>query len=618
MASSLVACSNDRQISTDSPYKSNLSTEKAVSPPSSSSSAKSFLDWHEFHFTSANTEPMFEVYSIRIFNKSFADDQEEKCQVYGTIRVVDSKTTRPYFLYNRGNGDEHLDVISFHHRDLTLNGPDNFVFAMEEPTIIFDIRDKATDAAIIVGCACLENATTAEFEKDLMLTIELEGVGTAYVDYTALRFGVAAYLEFRLVKYFEGDSDDGSDSDEESVDVCGSILAYHSNAYCGRKFASQFFYTKIFETQASESQVVKFESPINLSRQFVAVPAYSSLIIEFNLRDPDTDEPIFVGGTVVETHNYETRMCVSGESCQNYKMRVRVSWKQPFRLDESSYDRSMEYGERIATLPNGVVVSAHPLLEVFSVFIGRQNCEELSLHGKIEVCDAHLYCTLFEATEKDPYRLPSGCNTILLNGPPRTMTPGEFTNIFIDLMDVKGRIYIKGCAQSSHGLNKHHKSWHDRWLCSIVKGAQEDGFAAVNYMVMTYAIKYVVKVHFLSQGTAVFRDGLYGKIVAFYSKYKYKYKTDDDREYYRSVLFERSEDECFMPNGDITEVELSRSVVPVPIESSLLIQVQLKFGVVRDSVDETVWFQPWQNVSYFVIQGGSFAIRVSVEWNYGL
>ncbi|XP_074305304.1 uncharacterized protein LOC141640401 [Silene latifolia] len=612
-----------------------MSTEGAVSLPSTcsteesfcSSSYSNFLDWEEFHTTFALAEPMIEVYSIRIFKKSFADNHEEKCQVYGTIRVEDLKTNKPFFLYNKDVGDEHLDVISFLHRKLTLIGP-IYVFSMEEPSIIFDIRDKATDAAIVVGRACLENATTAEFEKDFMLTIELEGVGSACVDYTALRFGVAASLDFEL--YPDGDygsdvgsddasdnasdcaSDDASDSDEVDIDVCGSILAYHSNGYCSRKSASQMVCNKIFETQPSESQVVEFGSPIKLWRKFVAVPAYSSLVIQLNLRDPDTDEPIFVGQTVLETDYCERRMEILGQSCRNYKMFLRARWNQPFMLDESSYDSSLVEEDYFAKLPNEMLVFPQPLLEIFSVFIGRKHCEELNLYGTIQVFDSDLYCTVFEATEKDPYSLPSGCNTILLNGPSRVMYQECFC-ILIDLMDVKQRIYIKGTASSSDGLKMGHMAWQDRWLSTIVKGAHEDGFAAVNYMAMPYAVNAVVKVQLLSQGGRP--DGLYGKIVAFYSAYEYK--TDDDREYYRSVLFQRSEDNCFMPNGDNTEVELSRSVFPVPLRSLLYIQMQLKFGIVRGSIDKIVSFKPWQNDSFFDIQANSFAIRVSVEWSYG-
>ncbi|XP_074269558.1 uncharacterized protein LOC141592692 isoform X2 [Silene latifolia] len=617
MASSLIASFNDIEIRTDSPQKSDRSTKEKCQVYGTisgrNSSGDSFLDtFFNSPCASVRTEPMIEVYSIRVLKNSFVDDHEDKCQVYGTITVVDSKTNIQCLLYNRGRTDENPDVISFDYPNLTLNRTNN-VFAMEQPIIIFDIRDTATDAAIIAGRACLENATTAEFEQNLVLTIHQEGVGSVYVDYTALRFGVAASLDLRLQKYVEDDSNDGSDSDEESVDVCGSILACHSNAYCSRKSASQIRSTKVFETQASESQVVEFGSPIKLSRQFVAVPAYSSLVIKFNLRDPDTDEAIFVGETTVETDNYESSTCVLGESCRSYKMLVEVRWKEPFMLDESFYDTSSEPGDGFAKLGNGMVIATHPLVEIFSVFIGRQNCEEeLSLYGKIVFYNVGYSCTVFEATEEDPYRLPSGCNTILLNGPSRTMPPEEHFCIFMELVDVKGRIHIKGCAESSYGVKEHHKSWHDKWLCSIVKGAQENGFAALNYMVMPYAVKSVVKVKFFSKGTRVFRDGLHGKIVALYDKYSYE--TDDVREYNQTVLFKRSEDKCFIPNGDNTEVELSRTVVPVPMKSSLAIQVQLKFG--RDSVDEILWFEPWGDDSSYYLEGGSFSIGVSVEWRW--
>ena len=70
--------------------------------------------------------------------------------------------------------------------------------------------------------------------------------------------------------------------------------------------------------------------------------------------------------------------------------------------------------------------SARTLVEVFSIFIGRQNNDLLRLHGMVNFMDAHGSFTIFKRDKDDPYLLPQGCNMLPLEGIHDGFIQGDF------------------------------------------------------------------------------------------------------------------------------------------------------------------------------------------------
>ncbi|KAL9226808.1 hypothetical protein vseg_002577 [Gypsophila vaccaria] len=566
--------------------------------------------WYEDHSADVVAEPVIEVCSITVLKNG---NQDETCRVYGHVLVEDESGNTKCFLYDHPSDaeDDDLDVISSaHHTPLTLTGPLGVVIAMKQPKMYLNIKDKATGASIVEATFFLLNATFDDFEKCRSQVVYGQG-GEAHIDYIAFKFGVAAVLEITPIEYVLSDDE----NEDDDVDIYGSISVYYSNDYCnsdpfpsGKKTA----YSTLFQKPPSKSQTGILDSPINLSRSLIVAPAYASIVIDFDLRDRFTNRSL-VDGQVIMSARSNPRSDVVAVGKMHID--VRAHWAIPFRLDKASYDSFPVSSTDSLKLPNnGMILNGFLVFDIFSVIIGRQNDEEVSLYGSINVYDITMKkCNIFEATKEDPYTLLSGRKCLPLKFPGGTMAVGRNFVIEIELMDVSGGIYINTFVSSTYGIEFRHSSWFERRLCTVAKGFNESGFAAVNYMVFC-AIKAVVKVRLLS--VPPIGSGLYGRMVAFYSKYEYT--TTDDKEYSRCILFDRSDQKCFNPSGVNSEVELSRSVVPVPMDSSLHVEVNLKLksgdGVVHHVCDIAT-FKPGLSDSHFDIEGDSLTVRVSIEWS---
>lgn len=240
------------------------------------------------------------------------------------------------------------------------------------------------------------------------------------------------------------------------------------------------------------------------------------------------------------------------------------------------------------------------MVEVFSVFIGRRKPEDLNLYGMINFIGCGEFTNLFHREKENPYHLPIGTNFIQLEGPNpnRGLKIGyDRFFLYIDLQDVEGHLIIKGCIDSCYEFVERYKHWFDRHHCSVVQSANMDIFAALHYNIFSSPVTAKLKVHFFFKEAVPSNSSQHpcrisGSVVAFHSKYDYT--TEYEKRYYRSVLFECPEScPLIRQEGVDFEMELSRVLVTVPTDCSLLIAVDLSCGIglTTERLEETVEFQ---------------------------
>ncbi|CAH9103933.1 unnamed protein product [Cuscuta europaea] len=211
-------------------------------------------------------------------------------------------------------------------------------------------------------------------------------------------------------------------------------------------------------------------------------------------------------------------------------------------------------------------------IEIFSVFVGRQNSNALRIYGSLEILsDDHQICLIFKRDRNDALDLLKHLESTIgvldgLRG--YEECPLE---IKIDLKDAEDRLSIKGYVDWQASALES-SSWCDKQLCNVFQG--ENGFATVHYSIFSKAVQAVIKtsLNFKMGYVNDCSQKVYGSLIAHYNCFDYSSRYT--KEYYRSVLFRRIEDEVIELNADST-LPLSRSMVVVPAYSSLVIDVDL-------------------------------------------
>ncbi|XP_021734206.1 uncharacterized protein LOC110700950 [Chenopodium quinoa] len=361
---------------------------------------------------------------------------------------------------------------------------------------------------------------------------------------------------------------------------------------------------------SNDSELVTLGSPITLSRSVVAVPAYSSLTIQVELWNRATKVLIVQGSYKAETCNEWDHRIITGLNSVNAD--VIVDWEEPFLLSRLVAKKDeVQWGIHFHFwTPHAV--------EVFSIFIGRQNDEQLSLYGMVTFDGSRGQKCLFKRDKNDPYVLPPGSNLLPLKGPDDTLIPADTFWMSVELEDVDGRVSIKGFVPLSVQLDKHKKAWFNRLLCGVVKGRHDRSFAAIHYTVLSHALKATLKVHFFFKGKPSSDDfcKIHGSLVALYDKYGCK--TPYEKLYYRNVLFERLEDNPLEFPCMNFDVDLWRHVVSVPHNCSLQIEIDLSCQTTSfiERLKETKRFQISPGVcDEVIIEGAEVGININVEWS---
>ncbi|XP_056686582.1 uncharacterized protein [Spinacia oleracea] len=583
-------------------------------------------EWASKHSVEVWCEPVVEVLSVSLCNNNKNSNITRSREIYGNIFVVDSMsntTNTKCDIYERNDQDDEPEIIPFDGGTLSLTGPDD-VMSMDKPFIGIDIFDRAVDETIINGFEPLvktvdmakQNHTFEQFNKR-MVHGHYESGCSAEVEYLALTFGVFAPVEVRLIKQpvEEGKGNKrriGEVKEEEELEVYGTISATY-NLLCSESKVNRIMLFEIKE-DSNEFDWVTLGCPLTLSRSVVAVPAYSSLTIQVELWDFATKKLIVRGSNKFETKNYRVKKTITGLSYLDAE--VTIDWEKPFKLDDPVVKKSINW--RIYSHFWGPHV-----VEVFSIFIGRETDKPLRLHGIVAFCGGNGDFKLFKRGKDDPFILDPGRNLLTLKGPNIILAGGDSFGISVDLEDVDGLVSIKGVVSSGYGVNHHQEGWFNRLLCSVIKGKHELSFAAVHYTVIAYAIKVTLKVHLFFKGGHEHSSNdistIHGSLVALNDKYARR--SSYEKLYYRNVIFERRKENPLviscMEDFDM-DMELSKKVFAVPHNSRLCIAVDLSCQCPSFTgfIKETAQFEVDSSVGNdVVIEGDSFGINISVKWS---
>uniref|UniRef100_A0A803NBZ2 DUF6598 domain-containing protein n=2 Tax=Chenopodium quinoa TaxID=63459 RepID=A0A803NBZ2_CHEQI len=533
------------------------------------------------HLKHIRSEPVIEVLSVRLRNHNQTDYTSESWELYGTIYVHDSMGrvgigSNRVVLFEREEEIDDPEIIPLTGGALSLFGPHS-VMSMDKPVIGIHLSDKVTGDTLIFNYAPLLMTTDTpqlhhQFEQFHKITVP-GAACSAEVEYLALTFAVYAHVEVQLLKQVAGSVI--YEEDEQDLDIYGTISAKY-NLYDSEHKINCFTLFDI-NKDSDKTEKVNLIYPTNgitLSRSVVAVPSYSLLTIQLKLWDRAKNELIVEGSYDFLTSNYSTDKIIVGRNCVNAK--VTIKWREPFLLDEPCVESHGYLNKiRFRLPPNAPNISVDAVVEVFSVFIGRQNDEQLSLYGMVNYNSTFGLLNLFERDETDPFILSSGCNFLPLKGPKKALVPGDRYFVSVDLQDVEGRVSIKGLAQSNLHYPGHLDHWQDCLLCSVIGHGQKNSFAAIHYTLFSHALKATLKIRFLFNGeqSVDARCKIYGNLVACYGKYGSR--TPYEKLYHRILLFERPEDNSLEVSCKEFDMELSRPVVAVPIDSSLRIAVNL-------------------------------------------
>jgi hypothetical protein len=217
-------------------------------------------------------------------------------------------------------------------------------------------------------------------------------------------------------------------------------------------------------------------------------------------------------------------------------------------------------------------------VEIFSVLIGQEKSKAVQIYGSIQVLrnDEEL-CYIFKRDENEALRLSENSKSIPIPDGSRVFDDCSSLKMRFDIKDIEGCLAIKGYVVWALTFNNPYTpEWYDKQWCSLIQG-QHGGFAAIHYSIFDQAVRVTIKVLLnLKTGSFDVNPKVWGSLVTQYSHYDYSSRYNKD--YYRSVLFKRTRDHLVQISNDST-IPLSRSTIIVPSYSSLIVNVDLSFGV---------------------------------------
>ncbi|CAO2829928.1 unnamed protein product [Amaranthus hypochondriacus] len=292
-----------------------------------------------------HTRSMVEVFQIRIDN---FDDTERRGELYGHVQSVDGEG--PLTLYHRARATpEHIRANS----NISLRGPQRSIILFGNFAINLDLRlcgnvedvvlakwqlswtSMKPEIAYIARGPFLKdfsdqpnNLLTSQtkvehvfagYEQPLSATFEGSNGCCVTMFYAIFEHAVQACIKVKVV-------DISAVPIHLKYQVRGSIFASYSHFEVGNNSViKNECKTTLFKTSDFESVKAEHNKVIELSRCIVAVPAYSSLIIEADLWDTDSSFKIAKGKLEFRSANYGTfQDGIKGNN--NLALRVDVIW----------------------------------------------------------------------------------------------------------------------------------------------------------------------------------------------------------------------------------------------------------------------------------------------------
>ncbi|GFP88335.1 hypothetical protein PHJA_000977200 [Phtheirospermum japonicum] len=370
---------------------------------------------------SVKAGPLVQVLSAHVLPSDKLIDQNKPLATYGRIyaeyRDTTSGETIVHDLYSRKWDD--AQVLGPSGGPLTLIGPDYSCWPFG------DCMSLNNNTRLVVNLFtgvegnnlfaekqffCTEEDMTTDLEK-VKIEYVHGGLGSLALRYIAMPFAVYGNVEVVFIHK----KLDKENLHSQSLNVKGRIVARYGNNPCRSEFT-------LFEKQCdNEFERVENDprsgiSSMRLSRCWVGVPAYSSLILDVDLSEFGTGRKILKETVELRVENERE----SGDKFivdDNILICVKVGWvssmpqgKQEsygMELDDEDEDESSddemsgddEQMDEVSCVPVASssnlsrpwVLHAHqyiPLsasfVEIFSVFIGRENYKALQVYGSIQ------------------------------------------------------------------------------------------------------------------------------------------------------------------------------------------------------------------------------------------
>lgn len=556
--------------------------------------------------------PLVQIFSVCVYTNF---DDGRPCAIYGLIQATEEGGSTIH-LYDRGPEDPETILK---HGTLTLIDPEGDALLLGTRAITVDLclKDKIRDIELVKGKHYLDPMTQGiEDSYDKLMRAVIQGEhGFAYLYYSTFRFATTATVEVSITEK--------SESSSCAADVYGSIVASYSNSrqYCNSDDELKYLETILFDKRADEPIRMTVGTPVKLLRSVVAMPAYSFIIIKADLFDSQGQ---FASG-LVELPVLDGGYYIKSIPSKDGSIQVRVKFRDAYsKIDEetklkgcttiavpeNTQDRETKTvvpSENFEVLPDlpghqltsltfysprsarhtqttsGLKIWGIYLVEVFSVYIGGINREVSALCGTIEVDYGSVPLYIYNKDCNDPEVLAyDGIACIETH---TGISNCEFS-VDLDLKDPiqnleVSRGYFSWNAGTLHSFSSI--SWYNKRVCTVVRG--QDGYAALHYMIFDRAVRAIVEVALFFDKFASAATNLYGLLVGRYGGQEYL--TDYEKKYYQSILFNRPQNKA-VPLITGSRVPLSKSVVAVPINSSLVVEADLRAISIGNSHEEAL------------------------------
>ncbi|KAL8168363.1 hypothetical protein V2J09_009862, partial [Rumex salicifolius] len=552
---------------------------------------------------SLQTQPLVQMLSVSVQPKK--ENLDKPFAIYGRIHaeICDSTVMIVHELYNR---ESNVAEILGTSKTLTLSGPDfssrrlhEFTSSSMLSVMLFDGDDNVFAKEYFY----LADTETKDDYEDVKCKVIHCEQGFLTLRYIVIPFGVHCRIEvciYNRQPYEEHDF----------VNLNGKVSVRYANTY-GHCVGEECV---LFEKQGNDFERVEYHrnrSSLQLSRCWVALPAYSSMVIDVDLSEFETRRKVanetiellplqasgsadsFIQGDIVtsvhvalfsprpfgrcSSSSSQTEITTEKMETKGGNSTEEVEEMDTDGEDECSHDESDDSSSSNLKLPWSLRphkggLWPYPAVEIFSVFVGREKDEEdalvLAEHVKV---------------------LP------ILDGS-RLFEHFISLGMKFDIKDVKGRSAIKGYVEWDPDV-LDSDIWHEKQICSLVRvGAQ-------------------LKVYcHLKAGCTDEYPKIYGSLVTQYSCYDYS--TRYNRDYYRIVLLKRTRDDSVEPSID-WKIPLSRSMVVVPSYSSLIVNVDLSVEMSGEILACVGAAEIRISEGNKIIETADFSLRVeAVGWQF--
>ncbi|XP_074281963.1 uncharacterized protein LOC141606653 isoform X2 [Silene latifolia] len=519
--------------------------------------------------------PLVQVYSVSLHTDF--DYGNGPCDIYGSIRATNSQGVITN-LYMRDianhetvpNGGS-LSLVERFYKFLSYGPTTN-------TTIDLDLSDKSRNTVLINEKHNL-HSFTEEFEDSSYKLIKKIIPGAhcfAVVYYAKFLYAVRAVIKVAIFSK--------RDTTSPSVDVYGDIAVGYPNArqYCNNDDEVRHMKCTLFSKPFDDPERVMVGTTMRLSRYVVAMPIYSSLVIDADISD---SHGRLASGSLEFQTGGQCKKLIDDEFGT---IIVIVRLETPYRefipevdirekyvgendsdaLTEDSHDR-VKFGEAM-------------LAELFSVYVDGTDLE-VAVCGKISVEDSYTReWNMFESNLDTPEFFPQGKGFVTIKGDYPIDCDCAFSIYlyFVDPISTKklcnkeityAYIEITQRYGVRYGVRTYTDVPPDKRLCSVFKLG--NGYVLLHYIIFYHACQATVEIKFVSDHPSSLPVKIFGSVIASYSNHNYS--TMYEKKYYRSRLFDKPQTEFVQLDSDLS-LPLSKSIVVVPEGAGLVIEVDLE------------------------------------------